>query len=79
MGERGTSCGVSCVCKLDGRENVGRVKLKGRYKSLYHLRWLHFNRAFHGVQFYLHAVMLGDGRNGIYFILERQCWPLLAR
>lgn len=29
MGEWVTSCGVSCVCKLDGIENVGRVEQRG--------------------------------------------------
>lgn len=38
MGEWVTSCGVSCVCKLDGVENDGRVKPKGRYIYFHFIR-----------------------------------------
>lgn len=31
VGEWVTSCGVSCVCKLDGLESVGRHKPQGGY------------------------------------------------
>lgn len=43
MGEWATSCGVSCVCKLDGAENVGEqswyVEKCDRFQCSYNVNY----------------------------------------
>lgn len=73
VGEWVTSCGVSCVCKLDGTENVGREK-RERYASILKFdlllfllrRSVIFNRALNAPAVAFVKSSLGEGGEWIY-------------